>query len=77
MSLISASTPLLVQRAGQSQAQPKPQHSQMTTPQKTALINGVTGQDGSCLAEFLLDKGYIVHGIKAKEKLGWVLEITP
>jgi GDPmannose 4,6-dehydratase len=49
----------------------------MTTPQKTALITGVTGQDGSCLAEFLLDKGYIVHGIKAKEKLGWVPEITP
>ena len=31
---------------------------------KTALITGVTGQDGSYLAEFLLDKGYIVHGIK-------------
>jgi GDPmannose 4,6-dehydratase len=44
---------------------------------KTALITGVTGQDGSYLAEFLLDKGYIVHGIKAKEKLGWVPEITP
>ena len=77
MSLISASTPLLVHRAGQSQAQPKPEHSQMTTLQKTALITGVTGQDGSYLVEFLLDKGYIVHGIKAKEKLGWVPEITP
>jgi GDPmannose 4,6-dehydratase len=31
---------------------------------KKALITGVTGQDGSYLAEFLLDKGYIVHGIK-------------
>ena len=30
---------------------------------KTALISGVTGQDGSFLAEFLLDKGYEVHGI--------------
>lgn len=30
---------------------------------KTALITGVTGQDGSYLAEFLLDKGYDVHGI--------------
>ena len=30
--------------------------------QKTALITGVTGQDGSFLAEFLLDKGYDVHG---------------
>lgn len=31
---------------------------------KIALITGVTGQDGSYLAEFLLDKGYEVHGIK-------------
>ena len=30
---------------------------------KTALITGITGQDGSYLAEFLLDKGYTVHGI--------------
>ena len=30
---------------------------------KTALITGVTGQDGSYLAEFLLNKGYQVHGI--------------
>lgn len=29
---------------------------------KTALITGVTGQDGSYLAEFLLSKGYAVHG---------------
>ena len=29
-----------------------------------ALITGITGQDGSYLAEFLLSKGYIVHGIK-------------
>jgi len=33
---------------------------------KTALITGVTGQDGSYLAEFLLKKGYIVHGIKRR-----------
>lgn len=33
---------------------------------KTALITGVTGQDGSYLAEFLLDKGYEVHGIKRR-----------
>lgn len=31
-----------------------------------ALITGITGQDGSYLAEFLLDKGYIVHGIKRR-----------
>ena len=33
---------------------------------KTALITGVTGQDGSFLAEFLLEKGYEVHGIKRR-----------
>lgn len=33
---------------------------------KTSLIFGVTGQDGSYLAEFLLDKGYFVHGIKRR-----------
>jgi GDPmannose 4,6-dehydratase len=38
----------------------------MTTQQKTALITGITGQDGSYLAEFLLEKGYIVHGIKRR-----------
>lgn len=33
---------------------------------KTALITGVTGQDGAYLTEFLLDKGYLVHGIKRR-----------
>jgi len=37
--------------------------------QKTALITGVTGQDGSYLAEFLLEKGYLVHGIKRRASL--------
>ena len=36
------------------------------TRQKVALITGITGQDGSYLAEFLLEKGYIVHGIKRR-----------
>ena len=36
---------------------------------KRALITGVTGQDGSYLAEFLLDKGYEVHGIKRRTSL--------
>ena len=31
--------------------------------QKVALITGITGQDGSYLAEFLLEKGYEVHGL--------------
>ena len=33
---------------------------------KTALIFGITGQDGSYLAEFLLKKKYIVHGVKRR-----------
>ncbi|MDP3455235.1 GDP-mannose 4,6-dehydratase [Methyloversatilis sp.] len=36
---------------------------------KTALITGVTGQDGAYLAEFLLKKGYEVHGIKRRSSL--------
>ena len=36
---------------------------------KTALITGVTGQDGAYLAEFLLKKGYVVHGIKRRASL--------
>jgi GDPmannose 4,6-dehydratase len=36
---------------------------------KTALITGVTGQDGAYLAEFLLKKGYTVHGIKRRSSL--------
>lgn len=38
----------------------------MSTIQKVALITGVTGQDGSYLAELLLEKGYMVHGIKRR-----------
>jgi len=40
----------------------------MTKP-KVALITGITGQDGAYLAEFLLKKGYIVHGIKRRTSL--------
>ena len=36
---------------------------------KTALITGVTGQDGSYLAELLLEKGYVVHGLKRRSSL--------
>src|SRR5210317_746333 len=50
--------------------------SQITPDQRTplkmkkkALITGITGQDGSYLAEFLLDKGYEVHGIKRRTSL--------
>ena len=38
----------------------------MSSFPKTALITGITGQDGSYLAELLLDKGYYVHGIKRR-----------
>ena len=38
-------------------------------PPKTALITGITGQDGAYLAELLLDKGYTVHGIKRRASL--------
>lgn len=54
----------------------------MSSRKKVALITGVTGQDGAYLAEFLLKKGYEVHGTllgdptKAKEKLGWVPATT-
>ncbi len=38
----------------------------MQVKSKVALITGITGQDGSYLAEFLLNKGYVVHGIKRR-----------
>lgn len=41
----------------------------MQNKRKIALISGITGQDGSYLAEFLLEKGYIVHGIKRRSSL--------
>lgn len=41
----------------------------MAKQSKVALITGVTGQDGAYLAEFLLNKGYIVHGIKRRTSL--------
>ena len=40
--------------------------TQQKVAPKVALITGITGQDGSYLAEFLLEKGYIVHGIKRR-----------
>jgi GDPmannose 4,6-dehydratase len=48
-----------------------PQSSSLSPskPPKVALITGVTGQDGAYLAEFLLDKGYEVHGIKRRTSL--------
>lgn len=36
---------------------------------KKALLTGVTGQDGAYLSEFLLEKGYEVHGVKRRSSL--------
>ncbi|HEX8062974.1 MAG TPA: GDP-mannose 4,6-dehydratase [Allosphingosinicella sp.] len=41
----------------------------MSSSQKTALITGVTGQDGAYLAELLLAKGYVVHGLKRRASM--------
>src|SRR5437667_32974 len=41
----------------------------MQKKRKVALVTGITGQDGAYLAEFLLEKGYIVHGIKRRASL--------
>jgi GDPmannose 4,6-dehydratase len=43
-----------------------PADEDSVSEQKVALITGVTGQDGAYLAEFLLEKGYTVHGIKRR-----------
>ncbi len=51
---------------------PRPTSAPKTSPQasaqrpRVALITGITGQDGAYLAEFLLQKGYIVHGVKRR-----------
>ena len=42
--------------------------NQMSTP-KVALITGITGQDGAYLAELLLNKGYVVHGVRRRTSL--------
>ncbi|MCM8797342.1 MAG: GDP-mannose 4,6-dehydratase [Candidatus Omnitrophica bacterium] len=41
----------------------------MTARPKVALITGITGQDGAYLAEFLLNKGYIVHGLRRRTSI--------
>jgi GDPmannose 4,6-dehydratase len=46
-----------------------PVHPEITYMPKIALITGVTGQDGAYLSEFLIQKGYIVHGIKRRSSL--------
>lgn len=46
-----------------------PPHDNLLNMKKKALITGVTGQDGSYLAEYLLNRGYEVHGIKRRSSL--------
>src|SRR3989441_962403 len=60
---------------------PKPKHgAEARQPRKTAVITGVTGQDGSYLAELLLDKGYEVIGVVRRtshdsyERIGHLLD---
>ena len=63
---------LLGQVAAISSPSPRPAQlgkAHDTHPMKKALITGITGQDGSYLAEFLLEKGYEVHGIKRRASL--------
>jgi len=56
--------------------------SNKTEARKVALITGVTGQDGAYLAELLLSKGYIVHGIKRRassfntDQVGRISQVT-
>ena len=44
---------------------------------KRALITGITGQDGSYLAEFLLDKGYEVHGVVRRVPIEKIICMLP
>ena len=59
------------QKPGQAQGQAhtEPAAQKKSAQPKVALITGVTGQDGAYLAELLLGKGYIVHGIKRRTSL--------
>lgn len=52
--------------AGIENSYKSPEKIHLSLPTKKALIFGVTGQDGSYLAEFLLEKGYEVHGVRRK-----------
>ncbi len=49
--------------------QQSPPNTNSYKQKKTALITGITGQDGAYLAEFLINKGYAVHGLKRRSSL--------
>jgi len=52
-----------------SKSAPSNSKSSRSQQPRVALITGITGQDGAYLAEFLLKKGYIVHGVKRRSSL--------
>jgi len=56
-------------RAAKTVQSPKSKLKTQNSKPKTALITGITGQDGAYLAELLLEKGYEVHGIKRRASL--------
>jgi len=65
-----AGKPLVIMSKSASNTSPVGQASSAATGKpRVALITGITGQDGSYLAEFLLGKGYEVHGIKRRSSL--------
>src|SRR5215467_6816621 len=59
----------LERERGMKQENPMEVGARAGGPRRVALITGVTGQDGAYLAEFLLAKGYEVHGIKRRSSL--------
>ncbi len=65
--ICSPEAPALTPMPSSSAAMPTP----MTCFGRVALITGITGQDGSYLAELLLEKGYAVHGIKRRASWGY------
>src|SRR5437660_8432430 len=75
----AARSPTRSTRGGEKRAKPT-QGSQPGQPRRTALITGVTGQDGSYLAELLLEKGYEVVGVVRRtshdsyERIGHLLD---
>lgn len=63
MNPLHSNQPPVSARTAASQPSREPAAADHGRPAKTALITGITGQDGSYLAELLLDKGYQVHGL--------------
>ncbi len=63
------SLPIGIQQTYEWFLQNRPRRKERHRVSKTALITGVTGQDGAYLSELLLDKGYVVHGIKRRSSL--------